>query len=134
VDLDFHQDQPPGGLVIEDEIGILHSLVDADGELCLAVSAHGRNARAGQKIFVREGCPACHAPPLYTNNKLTLAKGFTPPPDKPTSLDVLPLSVGPDPGLALATRKGTGYYLDYAHNQISVPSAGPTRLMLAVVE
>jgi len=52
----------------------------------------------------------CHTPPLYTNNKLTLAKGFTPPEDKPESLDVLPISVGTDPGLALATRKGTGYY------------------------
>jgi hypothetical protein len=67
-------------------------------------------ALAGQKIFVREGCPACHTPPLYTSNKLTLAQGFTPPNDKPGSLDVLPVSVGTDPGLALATRKGTGYY------------------------
>jgi cytochrome c peroxidase len=47
---------------------------------------------------------------LYTNNKLTLAKGFTPSPDKPASLDVVAISVGTDPGLALATRKGTGYY------------------------
>jgi hypothetical protein len=67
-------------------------------------------AQAGQKIFVREGCPACHTPPLYTSNKLTLAQGFTPPNYKPESLDVLPVSVGTDPGLALATRKGTGYY------------------------
>ena len=28
----------------------------------------------------------------------------------PATLDVLPLSVWTDPGLALATRKGTGYY------------------------
>jgi hypothetical protein len=67
-------------------------------------------AEAGQKIFIREGCVACHTPPLYTNNKLTLALGFTPPKDKPASLDVLPVSVGTDPGLALLTRKGTGYY------------------------
>jgi hypothetical protein len=67
-------------------------------------------ADAGQKIFAREGCPMCHTPPLYTSNKLTLAQGFTPPDDKPASLDVLPISVGTDPGLALATRKGTGYY------------------------
>jgi hypothetical protein len=67
-------------------------------------------AKTGQKIFAREGCPACHAPPLYTSNKLTLAEGFTPPKDKPASLDVLPVSVATDPGLALATRKGTGYY------------------------
>ncbi|BDC50804.1 hypothetical protein F183_A31200 [Bryobacterales bacterium F-183] len=67
-------------------------------------------ARAGRQIFRRQGCPACHTPPLYTSNKVTLAQGFTPP--KPTSpgLDVLPITVGTDPGLALATRKGTGYY------------------------
>ena len=33
----------------------------------------------GQKIFQREGCAGCHTPPLYTNNRLTLAQGFTPP-------------------------------------------------------
>jgi hypothetical protein len=65
---------------------------------------------AGETIFQREGCVSCHTPPLYTNNKLILAEGFTPPDDKPSSLDVLPLSVGMDPGLALKTRKGTGYY------------------------
>jgi mono/diheme cytochrome c family protein len=67
-------------------------------------------AEAGQQIFVREGCPTCHTPPLYTNNRLTLAKGFSPPKDMPGSLDVLPVTVGTDPGLALETRKGTGYY------------------------
>jgi cytochrome c peroxidase len=67
-------------------------------------------AKAGQKIFSREGCSSCHTPPLYTSNKLTLAQGFTPPKDVPAILDILSLSVGTDPGLALATRKGTGYY------------------------
>ena len=67
-------------------------------------------AKAGEKIFQRERCVACHTPPLYTNNKLTLADGFTPPKDSPSSLDVLPISVGTDGGLALKTRKGTGYY------------------------
>jgi hypothetical protein len=67
-------------------------------------------AQAGQKLFAQEGCIGCHVPPLYTSNKLTLAEGFTAPADKPASLDVLPISVGTDPGLALKTRKGTGYY------------------------
>ena len=67
-------------------------------------------AVAGQKVFAREGCPRCHTPPLYTSNKLTLAQGFEPPKDAPSTLDVLPLSVRTDSGLALATRKGTGYY------------------------
>jgi len=70
----------------------------------------GDQANAGEEIFAREGCARCHTPPLYTNNKLTLARGFTPPKDRPATLDVLPISVGTDPGLALATRKGTGYY------------------------
>ena len=68
------------------------------------------NARAGQALFAREGCPVCHTPPLYTSNKVTLAQGFTPPTDAHKALDILPLSVGTDSGLALATRKGTGYY------------------------
>ena len=51
-----------------------------------------------------------HTPPLYTSNKVTLAQGFDPPNDAPTTLDILRLSVGTDPGLALSTRKGTGYY------------------------
>ena len=69
-----------------------------------------QDSLAGEKIFHREGCAGCHAPPLYTNNKLTLAQGFGMPKDRPVTLDVLPVSVGTDPGLALRTRKGTGYY------------------------
>jgi mono/diheme cytochrome c family protein len=65
-------------------------------------------AQAGQKIFERERCARCHTPPLYTNNKLTLAEGFTPPDDSP--LDIVRTSVHTDPGLALRTRKGTGFY------------------------
>jgi mono/diheme cytochrome c family protein len=67
-------------------------------------------AAAGQKIFERERCAGCHTPPLYTNNKLTLAVGFTPPKEHFQFLDILPVCVGTDPGLALKTRKGTGYY------------------------
>jgi hypothetical protein len=67
-------------------------------------------AAAGERIFEGERCGRCHTPPLYTNNKLTLADGFSPPKDAPASLDVMPTSVHTDPGMALATRKGTGYY------------------------
>lgn len=67
-------------------------------------------AVAGEKIFARESCGSCHTPPLFTNNKLTLARGFSPPRNAPASLDVLRISVSTDPGLALKTRKGTGYY------------------------
>jgi hypothetical protein len=63
-------------------------------------------AAAGQKIFTAN-CAGCHTPPLYTNNKLTLAKGFQPEGPSP---DVMQLSVGTDPGGAMLTRKGTGYY------------------------
>ena len=69
----------------------------------------GPDAAVGQKLFLRE-CAGCHVPPLYTSNKVTLAEGFELPKNKPASLDILPISVGTDPGLALRTRKGTGYY------------------------
>jgi mono/diheme cytochrome c family protein len=65
-------------------------------------------AEAGQQLFTRERCGRCHTPPLYTNNKLTLAEGFRPPDD--AAEDILHVSVGTDAGLALRTRKGTGYY------------------------
>src|SRR6185295_12792267 len=71
-------------------------------------SAVRARAAAGQKVFERERCARCHTPPLYTNNKLTLADGFTPPEDSP--LDIVRTSVHTDPGLALNTRKGTGFY------------------------
>jgi hypothetical protein len=64
----------------------------------------------GRQVFESEACGACHAPPLYTNNKLTLAQGFTLPADHPNKADILPVSVGTDPSLALKTRKGTGLY------------------------
>jgi hypothetical protein len=67
-------------------------------------------AARGQKVFEREGCVTCHTPPLYTNNKLTLAEGFTPPPGAAQNYDILPISVGTDPNLTMKTRRGTGYY------------------------
>jgi hypothetical protein len=65
---------------------------------------------AGQRVFERERCGTCHTPPLYTNNMLTPAEGFTPPPDHLRKFDVLRVSVGTDPALTLHTRRGTGYY------------------------
>ena len=67
-------------------------------------------AAAGRGVFQREGCASCHAPPLYTNNKLTPAQGYQPPSDHPNRADVMSVSVGTDPNLALKTRKGTGFY------------------------
>ena len=46
---------------------------------------------------------------LYTNNKLTPADGFVAPPDHFKKYDVMPVSIGTDPSLALTTRRGTGY-------------------------
>ena len=65
---------------------------------------------AGEKVFSQAGCAGCHTPPLYTNNKLTLAEGFKPPANHPLRADIMDLSVGTDPSLALKTRKGTGLY------------------------
>jgi hypothetical protein len=64
----------------------------------------------GEQIFRREGCVNCHVPPDYTSGKLTLAQGWTPPPNHPNEDDIVRVSVGTDPGLALRTRKGTGFY------------------------
>jgi hypothetical protein len=64
----------------------------------------------GERVFAREGCGRCHTPPLFTNNKLTPAEGFTPPHEHLAKFDVMPTSVGTDPTLTLHTRRGTGYY------------------------
>ena len=72
-----------------------------------------RVAARGQKVFEKEGCAACHAPPLYTNNMLIPVDGFTPPKGEPATerLHILRgIRIGTDPNLALKTRKGTGYY------------------------
>jgi len=67
-------------------------------------------AAEGEKVFLRVGCAGCHTQPLYTNNKLTVAQGFKPPDNHPLRADIIPVSVGTDPSLALRTRKGTGLY------------------------
>ena len=70
----------------------------------------GPEAARGENLFAREGCSSCHTAPLYTNNKLTPVDGFTIPQGHLTKYEILPMSVGTDPGLALQTRRGTGYY------------------------
>lgn len=67
-------------------------------------------AGRGRRVFAREGCPACHTPPLYTSNALTPVDGFQIPRDHLQRYKIIPRSVGTDPDLALRTRKGTGYY------------------------
>ena len=71
-----------------------------------------RNAltERGEKVFQSQGCAACHTPPLYTSNKLTPAEGFTVPEKHRGKYEILGVSVGTDPNLALKTRRGTGYY------------------------
>jgi hypothetical protein len=64
----------------------------------------------GARLFRAEGCQRCHVPPAYTSGKLTLADGFEPTRDHPIGADILRRSVHTDPGLALQTRKGTGFY------------------------
>lgn len=67
-------------------------------------------AKAGQKVFLKGVCSECHTPPLYTSNKLTLALGFEPTDAEKKDLPIINQSLGTDPGLALKTRKGTGFY------------------------
>ena len=64
----------------------------------------------GQAIFRREKCESCHPPPDYTTGKLTLAEGYEPPRNHPFWNDIHQVTVGTNPGLALKTRKGTGFY------------------------
>ena len=64
----------------------------------------------GEQVFRREKCAACHPKPTYTTGELTPAAGFDVPFDHPNFRDVRDRSVGTDPGLALRTRKGTGFY------------------------
>jgi hypothetical protein len=70
----------------------------------------GAAAERGRKVFESEGCAACHKPPLYSNNKLSPAEGFTVPADHQTKYEIISRSVGTDPGLTMTTRRGTGYY------------------------
>jgi len=67
-------------------------------------------AGRGQRIFEQQGCAGCHTPPLYTNNKLTPAKGFQVPRDLFKTGEILNISVGTDPALAMLTRRATGFY------------------------
>jgi len=67
-------------------------------------------ARRGEQVFREQGCTGCHTPPLYTNNKLTPAKGFAIPEELRKFEEILDVSVGTDPTLALRTRRGTGFY------------------------
>lgn len=68
------------------------------------------HARRGQEVFKKEGCPTCHTPPLYTNNKLNPVRGFKVPDDLRKTDAIMDTSVGTDPTLALQTRRGTGFY------------------------
>jgi cytochrome c peroxidase len=66
----------------------------------------------GERIFARSGCATCHTPPLYTNNKLIAVDGFNrfEHANSPDPADVMTgVRIGLDSGLALRTRKGTGY-------------------------
>jgi hypothetical protein len=67
-------------------------------------------AGEGKRVFDREGCAGCHTPPLYTNNKLTPATGFSVPQEHRKKYDILGMSVGTDADLTLKSRRGTGYY------------------------
>jgi mono/diheme cytochrome c family protein len=67
-------------------------------------------ARRGAEVFKAEGCGSCHTPPLYTNNRLVPVPGFDPPDEHYERYDVSERRVNTDPGLAITTRRGTGYY------------------------
>ena len=64
----------------------------------------------GQRVFEAERCGACHTPPLYTNNALSPAPGFTVPASHFEKFQIIRRSVGTDSTLTRTTRRGTGYY------------------------
>lgn len=67
-------------------------------------------SEAGRRVFQAQGCAMCHTPPLYTSNKLIPADGFTIPPEHRSTYDIIDVRIGLEPGLAMRTRRGTGYY------------------------
>jgi len=68
-------------------------------------------SKHGEEVFRHSACPACHVPPNYTNGMLIPVDGFTVPDSGAGDLQVITgVRIGTDPGLALRTRKGTGYY------------------------
>jgi cytochrome c peroxidase len=74
--------------------------------------AFDERARAGERVFVSEGCGKCHSGEHYTNNELMPVAGFAPAYDAASiaPLSVMDRTIDTDPGLALRTRKGTGFY------------------------
>lgn len=67
-------------------------------------------SKKGELIFKEQGCVTCHTPPLFTNNMLTPADGFTIPEEHWSKYDIFGISVGTDPQYTTKTRRGTGYY------------------------
>lgn len=67
-------------------------------------------ARRGQAVFEAEGCGRCHRPPHYTHDQLVAVPGFDPAAAAAMGVPVMDRTVDTDPGLALRTRKGTGFY------------------------
>ena len=66
--------------------------------------------RRGEQVFESEGCAGCHAPPVYTNNRLTPVRGFEVPATHGERYPITDQVVGTDPTIALETRGATGYY------------------------
>ena len=67
-------------------------------------------AQRGQHIFESQECGRFHTPPEFTSNKLTPVDGFEIPDQHHEKYAIEPESLGTAPRLALATRRGTGYY------------------------
>jgi hypothetical protein len=67
-------------------------------------------AERGKQVFERENCGHCHTPPLYTTNRLIPVDGFVPGAEMSKDYEIIRTSLGTDSGLAIATRRGTGFY------------------------
>jgi hypothetical protein len=61
-------------------------------------------------VFEQEDCARCHKPPDYSGDKLLAVEGFDVPEDHPLRDRIRRTRIDTDSGLALRTRKGTGFY------------------------
>lgn len=64
----------------------------------------------GKAIFEEENCVRCHKAPDYSGDKVMPVHGYSVPRNHPFQNRIRRARIDTDSGLALKTRKGTGFY------------------------
>ena len=103
----FYPPQLPDLIGVEarkylDHTGLVYALALNLYQAAANPNRFDETAALGERVFHREGCPLCHTPPLYSNNKPTPAGLFQPPPSHQQLYEILPLRVGTDASLSIA--------------------------------